>query len=1232
MLCFSAEFAGVDKLRADCAARKVLRSANKKNPTMSASVESPMDKKNVFSFFIPNESPTTTSAQERKKPATRTKTLSAEKKETKVRHTPSMISTNVSPTASTATTSSQNKVWKVLFSNLNRAIDELYEMCEEEEDIQICSDSMNIFEGSSRDFRKLIERIESQKRFSVGTNKSVSWEVRTKRVAVESKLNAGALPFSPTINKLKLDYIQKQEQHSKPVSSGIQSVSSNSNNSSVVTGGHIEKQSSKNAVVGMQQKLNPTQESLNRFSIPPTGASMVKTNSSNTVNKYVPPETDDEANEVELEQESVWANAEALVEAELQAEELAWDALIAADSGSPTNSSLAFPATPTSPARRISIDTDVVSTGSPPSSATSSEKKSPQRRSLHDKLSSPDRKKKSQLSPEQMMQLQMAKHSAAETNRDQTIAERRMKAGIVSSRVKAVEEMKARKKKNAEKLLENRLEGAERRHEDHLNLIRDKAGNENKKVNEVMFINTLNEAALGEQLQRQLNEVEERIRACRERRQNRLDVISDNNKHKNSKKAQQMSSLRLNLETQRAERWGKLQQRIEAVQSRREARLQEVARRQKLYQTTLQQQAAADNDKENNETIKNASPDRVKSPPCGLLNVQGDKTIEKVDGDSPDDQLSKSKKKKKKQKRSNGKMVSVQEDEGGFSFPSLEESNNAGKSILDGNENQSDESLLGFADPSFAFAVHSIREVKTANAKIFINDLNVSSMDAVGAGFKNTDLLEACDQVSKIHAYFSKNLHHMKASKSVNKRTADVIKYFVESFGPILATPSTSSSYQKILRQFYVKFVPLFSSALTYECLNLTKSNTVSTQNLKQSKFLLVVLSRILLDAYEGGICNKETIIQLLKTKALACISSLLSTCNETLINSSHIVPCLVDTIHLIAHSVVLCRAGEFSDVPVELLFATLVDLLEPFNNFFANGADKSDYKRQVICYINLMMTSSSAIKDVLDDIRLSLSSLSFEKQKVAFDLTKSFVKYLHFGISSFENMTQANIAMLLSSLLCAILLTSEVLSIESLSDNKPDMIRLSGIIIHDINRLSRGNESVLKQLACSEEFAPSIFSAIQRILVLVVYTDHVGDVESVKQAATDSYHCMENLFRMITCVAYECDSVHQHCGSCLKFLCNLPAVFHTSARFTATLYPAIIACSYRSPHNMRILRTEVDPSRVANFLRDHMSLKENDSQRTNLSAVIPPEKWEDIMLVYRDSEGVYEGIDTSVD
>lgn len=194
----------------------------------------------------------------------------------------------------------------------------------------------------------------------------------------------------------------------------------------------------------------------------------------------------------------------------------------------------------------------------------------------------------------------------------------------------------------------------------------------------------------------------------------------------------------------------------------------------------------------------------------------------------------------------------------GLSFPSLEESNNTGASILDCNEKQSDESLLGSADPSFAFVVHSIREVKSINFRIFINGLNVLSTNAVESDFKHTDLLEACDEVSKIHMYFSKNIQYMKASKSVNKRTADVIRYFVESFGPILATPSTSSSYQKILRQFYVKFVPLFSSALTYECLNLTKSGAVVAQSQKHSKFLLVVLSRVLLDAREGGICDKS--------------------------------------------------------------------------------------------------------------------------------------------------------------------------------------------------------------------------------------------------------------------------------------------------------------------------------------------------------------------------------------
>ena len=63
-----------------------------------------------------------------------------------------------------------------------------------------------------------------------------------------------------------------------------------------------------------------------------------------------------------------------------------------------------------------------------------------------------------------------------------------------------------------------------------------KQGNENAKVSEIIFINTLNAEGLNSQLQEQLNEVENRIEAGWQRRQERLNEITCNNKNKNSKK------------------------------------------------------------------------------------------------------------------------------------------------------------------------------------------------------------------------------------------------------------------------------------------------------------------------------------------------------------------------------------------------------------------------------------------------------------------------------------------------------------------------------------------------------------------------------------------------------------------------------------------------------------------------------------------------------------------------
>ena len=64
----------------------------------------------------------------------------------------------------------------------------------------------------------------------------------------------------------------------------------------------------------------------------------------------------------------------------------------------------------------------------------------------------------------------------------------------------------------------------------------------------------------------------------------------------------------------------------------------------------------------------------------------------------------------------------------------------------------------------------------------------------------------------------------------------------------------------------------------------------------------------------------------------------------------------------------------------------------------------------------------------------------------------------------------------------------------------------------------------------------------------------------------------------------------------------------------------------------MRILKTEVDPSKIVTFLQSLMSLKENDPLRTNVSSMLASEKWGEIMLTFRESEGTDEGIDMSVD
>ena len=203
---------------------------------------------------------------------------------------------------------------------------------------------------------------------------------------------------------------------------------------------------------------------------------------------------------------------------------------------------------------------------------------------LHNKLSAPDRRRAA--SPTEVRRKQEAKQHSAESNRDKTVAERRQKALLVSDRAK-IRGINEQKRLNlAESALEERLRDAEKRHEECIKVIKLRAGNENTKVSEVMFINNMNAEGIVDQLRQKLVEVEARVLAAVMRRQDILTGITARQRKRNNKKVQQMSELRLQLERQKMERWDKLQRRLEAVQVRRQARFLEMQRRSDAQELT----------------------------------------------------------------------------------------------------------------------------------------------------------------------------------------------------------------------------------------------------------------------------------------------------------------------------------------------------------------------------------------------------------------------------------------------------------------------------------------------------------------------------------------------------------------------------------------------------------------------------------------------------------------------
>jgi hypothetical protein len=178
-------------------------------------VEEGIDARNVLSWRVPNEpspqgkSRTSSGTKKKKKPHTgREFVVPSSGGSTSTTSTSSSIhhrmnALSMYETASASDTQSedsrthfQSRLWRFLFSNITRAVDELYNLCEDENNREYCMEGIKMFDRCTNDFNKLIERMEDQKRFQEGGQVGgVSWEVRKtssgKRRVLSSSSSVG---------------------------------------------------------------------------------------------------------------------------------------------------------------------------------------------------------------------------------------------------------------------------------------------------------------------------------------------------------------------------------------------------------------------------------------------------------------------------------------------------------------------------------------------------------------------------------------------------------------------------------------------------------------------------------------------------------------------------------------------------------------------------------------------------------------------------------------------------------------------------------------------------------------------------------------------------------------------------------------------------------------------------------------------------------------------------------
>ena len=213
--------------------------------------------------------------------------------------------------------------------------------------------------------------------------------------------------------------------------------------------------------------------------------------------------------------------------------------------------------------------------------------------SLHDKLSSPERRRPSPAETKAKMD---GRAEAAAARRAQQGAAGRLRLRQAAEKIERARESVENTNQQRAATLSEKMRAAEEQAQRHLQAIVAKAESANTKVEEISFINAINGQSFEDELEIKMLQIEKRINAARERRRVAQEATSSKNEKRRVKNAQTICEKDVERERQQQERWEALQIRIKAVNERRNERLMEVERlvqlkREKMEEAATRRQA-----------------------------------------------------------------------------------------------------------------------------------------------------------------------------------------------------------------------------------------------------------------------------------------------------------------------------------------------------------------------------------------------------------------------------------------------------------------------------------------------------------------------------------------------------------------------------------------------------------------------------------------------------------------